>query len=184
MFQPVLLEPKGKFPDRPFKPMCGDAWERFFAVTSSDCDLAFWVIEADAATVVLTGRNTTINEDQPEWQAPAPPIIMLVDGVIEALNATSRSGSSRVRADFQSWVIDGILESFTSPNIAKAFRTFLPKQKSFGIVSSPHDEGLVRSDLSLIWSTDKSFSLSTIKTNQAAAKKRITRGTKVRKKRR
>jgi hypothetical protein len=182
MSNPIRLNKRGKFPKQPFQPLAIEIWTAFFGTAPPESDLAYWTIEPHAASVRLSARNTLVNDAGAEYE-PSTPVIVLVDGIIEARRASDKSLHPKLNSDFREWVTRGILEAFASAGVAKKYSNFLPKKGSFAIVTSPAEEALTDSDLTLIWSSSKRFSLSTIATRQVAAKKKTKKARAVKKKR-
>jgi hypothetical protein len=73
----VLIQPRGEFPSKSFKSEATKAWIEFFKVIAGDTDLAHWLIEADSATIRLTGRNSSVNENGPDWESPTPVVVLV-----------------------------------------------------------------------------------------------------------
>lgn len=168
MTHPVLLDVRGSYPAKPFKSVAIRAWTLFFKHVDQDCDLAYWVIEADSGTVKLSPRSTRINESSPHWESPNP-IVVLVDGIVEAFQKQDQATYADLRASFQRWVTAGVLASFKSAEVARLFSDAVSVGQTFGIVTASHDEGIVSKDLALIWSNDGKLTLSSIASAQAIA---------------
>src|SRR5688572_10695244 len=109
----VLVDRRGSYPAKPFKGIAILAWTRFFEQIDDDCDLAYWVIEADSGTVKVSPRSSLANENSPDRDSPNS-IVVLVDGIVEAFGKHDKVAYANLRASFQCWVMAGVLESFNS----------------------------------------------------------------------
>ncbi len=176
----ILLEQRGNYPNKSFKSVATKAWSEFFKLAIDGIDLAHWMIEADSATVRLSGRAGFVDESGPDWEMPKP-VVILVDGIIESFETNPHSSDKKLRKHFRQWVEKGILDSFHSLSVTKKFERFNPDSKSFAIVTSQTDLGLAEDELSLMWSNDNSLSVAKIKSRQKTAKSRKRKAT-VRKK--
>jgi hypothetical protein len=168
MASAIVLPKKANYTDKSFKSAATDVWDKFFAIAPPETDVAYWLIEADSATVRLAARNSTIDEDGPSWDTSTP-IVILVKGIIDALNEADRSTQEKLRSEFKQWVEVGLLESFTSSRISKKAQALTPSGDRFAIVTTSADEGLTHGELTLLWTNDKRFGLRQIVAHQAKA---------------
>ncbi len=168
----IVIDKRGEFPKKPFRPLATKAWNEFFRIVTADTDIAHWNVHADSGVVQLSARQTTVDEEGPEWEPP-PPIAVVVDGIVERLTEVpQRHTDEELHEHFSKWAERGILEAFRSATISKKFERFNPEGNSFAIVSAPLDLGLAEDDLSLLWSNDKKLTVATIKRRQRDAQKR------------
>lgn len=183
----LVIEKHGNFPRKSFKPLAVKGWNEFFTLADPSTDLAHWNVHADSGVIRLTARNSMIDESDPDWNPPTA-ISMCVDGVVDLFNQEPPTHSeAAIRAKFQEWAQQGILESFQSASVLRKYDHFNPTGKRFAIVSAPLDLGLAEDDLALLWSNDEHFKVATIKRQQQDAQKRTKRkspGTRVIKKKR
>ena len=123
--QADLLDASVEYPSKSFKPVATLAWLAFFKHTSPECELAFWEIEADSATVKLSARSADIDEDGSNWEPPTP-FVALVDGIVECFATQPKSQFSKLRSSFYEWVSAGILASFCPAQLPRCFAESSP----------------------------------------------------------
>ena len=170
----IVISKHGEYPARSFKPIAANAWGNFFDIADADCDLAHWMIEADSGTVRLTARNSEQDEEDPAWSPPAP-IVMLVDGIVEAFSSNTFPSSDALRQDFINWVCRGVLDAFESARMARKYANSRVNAECFGIVASPTDRGLSVDALKLLWSQNDCLTVQDVKARQRRARSRGTK---------
>jgi len=169
--KPVVLSSHGLYKKKPFTTIASEMWLRFFAMFEQGWDVAYWTIEADSATVMLSGRCTSVDENGPDWD-PSGPIGALVDGIIEEFDLRPKSQHSELRNQFRDWCEQGIRDSLESAKVSSALEKAIGKNE-FAVVSTIVDEGLANSELSLIWA--RRLTLLDIARRQADARKQRVR---------
>src|SRR5437762_2741837 len=63
MASTIVIRKRGVYPDRSFKLAAVEAWNKFFEIASPVSDLAHWLIKPDSATVRLSARVSSVDED-------------------------------------------------------------------------------------------------------------------------
>jgi hypothetical protein len=164
-----LLDVKCEYPKKSFKIVAGKVWQLFFEQYCNNANIAYWVLEADSATIKLSARNYKICENSPKWVSPIS-IVVLVDGIIELLNTQNKSACPQIRHDFRDWAKTGIIEAFNSTKVSNKFNACVNQNAEFGILTTNYDEGLNGSDLELIWSNQSYLTLTKIRATQKKAK--------------
>lgn len=169
MTVPTLLSASGKYPGTSFKPVATQAWLNFFQNLPSDSDIAYCVIEADSATVMLSPRNSHVDENGRDWRSPAV-VVGLVDGILECFEISPKTEHAQLRESFYQWASGGILESFLSSRISKLFHRIIGGRR-FEIVTTRYDEGLAGSELDVLWANGRGVSLRSIAHRQSRARR-------------
>jgi hypothetical protein len=169
--QPILLEQHGEYQAKLFKSVAGRIWTRFFDVADSSCDLVHWMVDGYSSTVRVTGRRIDENECSPEWET-SQPIVAIVDGFLESMEAGEAVPNPTLLAEFREWVENGIMEAFATKRIEKKFADMELSKDGFVIVTSPTDAGLAEDELKVLWASDKKMTPAAIRARQKAAQKR------------
>ena len=170
MTTPKLLAVRGEFPKKQFKSCANELWLQFLVEFTGASNVAYWTIEADSGTVKLSARNSKVDEDTPDWNPPAP-IVVLVEGILEAFGSEPKSKHEELRLEFRGWVEKGILDALQSSKVSKKLLDSI-NSTDFSVVSTAIDEGLAESELSLIWSNGNRLTIAKIKADQAATKRK------------
>jgi len=174
----VIIEPYGAYPDKSFKAIATKAWNEFFANTTDFVNVAHWMIVADAGSIRLSARRSSVDESDPDWVGYEP-IGLCAEGVLELLDCEPNLVvQDEIRTAFRAWVEKGILESFQSARVRKKFEKFNPEAKGFAIVTSTTDCGLAEDKLSLLYRNSTKVTLAKIRTQQSSAAKKRKAGRK------
>lgn len=168
--QPILLDQHGEYQGKSFKTVALKIWTRFFDIADASCNLMHWMVDGFSSTVRVTGRRIDENEYSPEWETPQP-IIAIVDGFLESMEAGETVPNPSLLEDFRVWVEQGIMEAFTMKRIEKKFSDLHFAKDGFVIVTSTTDAGLAEDELKLLWASDKKVTPASIKARQKAAQK-------------
>lgn len=170
MMQHVLLEQHGEYRSKPFKTVAGKIWAKFFELADPSYDLMHWMIDGFSSTVRVTGRRIDENEYGREWKT-SQPVIVLVDGFLESMEADNPVPNPTMLEEFREWVENGILEAFAMKRVEEKFCALGFPKEGFAIVTSPTDAGLAEDELKVLWTSNKKVTPVAIKTRQKTARK-------------
>lgn len=167
------LETRVKYPKQAFKSIAAKVWKELFTHTKDTGDVAFWCIELPHITLSL--RDSGVDESNPRWKR-----VDYVTAMVDNFDEMASEGDEEPEALYDAiyaWAVKGIMEAFHSASVQKKYQRFISDGNNFAIVSTDSDDsGLSASDISLLWTQKKHFTVSRIWARQKAARdKRIAK---------
>ena len=130
-----------------------------------------WVTHADSATIKLWLRSSREDDEDPEWESP-PQIVMLTDGLCEALNEAGSSAKEQsIKERFHAWANAAILTSFESASVQRLYKAYNPDGKPFSIFVAKHDRSFSESKFSVLWTDGSGPKPGEVRKKQAKARK-------------
>ncbi len=170
----IKLGVVNSFPKTSFAGYAANAWAEFSKYWVDEIDVAHWLIEPDSGTIKLSARSSTKDTVGGKWE-DLEPIIVLVEGIIDALNASKKNELSVVRAEFREWAEKGIIQSLGKRQFQSFVGTLEETKAPLAVVTSYSDAGLLNDDLKVLWSTHGSDLLAKLR---GGKKKSTSRNTK------
>jgi hypothetical protein len=169
----IVVKISGDYPKKKFDSVAKQAWLEFFKSVEIEFDFAHCMIHAFSGTISFSARNSKIAETDSGFE-PSDPVLVLVDGIVEMTRPLIERGDEdeleELGLNFLEWAMIGILNGFLSNDVQKNYERWKQKNRSFAIVGSPTDEGLLEDKLLfLLWSSNKSLTVKKLRSNQKKA---------------
>ncbi|MEQ8790563.1 MAG: SMI1/KNR4 family protein [Pirellulaceae bacterium] len=155
------LTPDIRFRSGTIVARCKKAWLQLFALlyeygTSAEAaDAMLWELSAEKAVVRLSPRSTDVDESAPGLRQ-RPEFHFQIDGLAQELKGANGAGRkaerARIRQEFNTWAGSAIVEAFHTEPVQVEYSWFNEHGHPFSVFSTPADQGLHGSDLSLLLS--------------------------------